>query len=192
MNDDQLKEVGDLDTNLSQNVNFSYLIPGYSGSSLGDLCTQLLSKNAFDPNEVIPFLHSLLTHLGLGLCVPKPLSTQSLTNFASNFEKDDFKTIQMRCFILRVYQKFDNHLRSSFLRSICSMCKVDSESYSDSYKLFKYIEDTGYVHSRDETGLFFIFKALATDAKFLKVLNFAEELIIKGMYIYCFCKFDLT
>ena len=186
MDKTQLKEVVDLDNKLKgQNVHLSYLIPGFSGSSLTELCSHLQVRNAFRSNEVLPFLHTLLTLVGMGRCVPtKPSSIQSLTDFEDKFEENNFKAIRMRSFIVRVYWELDDEdLRSSFLRSICSMCSVNSESYSDSYKLFTFIENSEYVHTRDETGLFFIFSALTTSAEYSKVLTFAKEHIIKGMYI---------
>ena len=180
------KEVVDLDNKLKgQNFDLSYLIPGFSGSSLLELCSHLQVKNSFRPNEVIPFLHSLLTDVGLGWCVPKPSSIQLLTSFEDKFEEKDFKTIQMRSFIVRVYQEFDyDDLRLSFLENICFLCNVNSKKYSHSYRLFKFIENIECVHTRDETGLSFIIYALTTDAEFAKVLTFAKGHIINGMFIY--------
>ena len=184
MNTAQLKEVNDLESKLKgRETGLLYVIPGFSGKSLLHLCNYLQAID-FDPNEVIPFLHTILSQVGLGWCIPKPLSQSSkYDDFVNKFEDIDMKTIRMRSFILRIYHEFDEDLRLSFCQTICAMVKVNTENYTDSYKLFRYIENTEYIHSKDESGLEFVFSALRADAQYKKVFSFAKEHIFNGMSI---------
>ena len=66
------------------------------------------------------------------------------------------------------------------------MVKFSTENYTDSYKLFQYIENTEYIHSKDESGLEFIFLALRADAQYKKVLSFEKKHILYGTSIEYF------
>lgn len=189
MNTAQLKEVNDLENKLQgRETGFLYhfFIPGFSGKSLLHLCNHL-QIIGFDPNEVIPFLHTMLSQVGLGWCIPKSLSQSSkYDDFANKFDDQAMKTIRMRSFVLRVYHELDGDLRLQFCETICAMVKFSTENYTDSYKLFQYIENTEYIHSKDESGLELIFLALRADAQYKKVLSFAKKHILYGTSIEYF------
>ena len=187
MNTAQLKEVNDLENKLKgRETDFLYVIPGFSGKSLLHLCNHLQTIG-FDPNEVIPFLHTMLSQVGLGWCIPKSLSQSSkYDDFANKFEDVDMKTIRMRSFVLRVYHEFDDDLRLKFRETICAMLYISSENYTDIYKLFQYIENIEYIHSKDESGLEFFFSALRADGQYQKVFSFAKKHILNGMSIEYF------
>lgn len=188
MNETQLKEINSVENKLKgRQPDFSYVIPGFTGKSLPELCSHLQVQHALSPDEVILFIYTLLSQVGLGWCIPKPLLTSihSLTygNFDDKFEEGLYRTIQMRSFVLRVYHELDVDLRSSFQLSICHMAKVNPDNFANSYKLFKYIENAELIHSKDESGLKFFFSALKSNGQYAKVLTFAKEHILYGTSI---------
>lgn len=158
-----LETLPDIYTNIWRHVN------GHN-----ETCIRLMAL-IFEEVELKGYGDRLLTLLP----TRETLETLSFENFSCiNIEAT--KSLKLRTFVVRLCNRLGPDRCVKFKQSICCLCNVHFDNYSEHYQIFEYLQNICSLHIDHAHGVKVIVEALATSEEFLSVVDFVMRFIHEG------------